>query len=191
MPRITTAFLAALIWTAVAYTNAFTAMSTRVDGNNVYYTAGQMYAIDAEFVYIGAFTTTESVKAMNKLDVSTYQIINEVFGLSYNGTNELVQLFIAQWVKMPSGWKVGEPGPINAKYYDFKPTRFTGLADFLQNKGFTYSNEFYGGLMIGTGYSDTYTRYYFAISKSTIPKSVDNVEYLKSTFTEKVKQAVK
>lgn len=190
MLRITTAFLVAFIWTAAAYTNAFTAMSTRVEGHNVYYTAGQRYAIDGEFVYIGTFTTSKSVKAMNKLDVSTYQIINEVFGLSYNGTNELVQLFIAQWVKMPPDWKVGEPGPIDSKYYDFKPTRFTGLADFLNSKGYTFSTEFYGGLMIGTGYRDSYTKYFFAISKSTMPTEVDKTEYLKSTFDKKVKQAI-
>lgn len=160
---------------------------SRVEGHKVYYSAERAYTVDPEYVYIGSYSeieTTASMERATKLSSRTY--INEVFGLKYNGTNELVELFIAQWHQVPNSWRVGEPGPIPTKYYDFKPARFKGLSDFLTSKGYTFSTDFYGGMMMGYGENITYTKYYFAIANTVLPKGVDKKEHLQSVFAKKI-----
>ena len=164
-------------------------MAGRVDGNRVYYSASNTYAVDSSFVYIGTFESDQTITAQNsQTNKSTRLLINEVFAKRYGTTNELVELFIAQWNKLPNRWHVTEPGPMKERIYEFRPTKFTGLSAFLESKGYTYTDVFHGGMMLGFGYNDTYTRYYFAVAKSTIPKDVtDNDGFLRTAFSNAVK----
>jgi len=165
------------------------AMTGRVEGNCVYYSADKVYELAPDFVYIGSFTSTVNMKAENQLNVSSYLLINEVFGKKFNNTNELVEIFIAQYEKLPDRWRVATPGPMNEKFYNFKPTRFTGLAEFLTEKGYTFSTDFFGGLLLGNGYLNTYTKFYFVVSNTVLPTGKDKIEFIRTKFLECVKDA--
>ncbi len=169
--------------------NAQALMLGRVDGHTVYFNAEQAYVVDSSFEYIGSYTSQLSTKALDQLKQGSKTLVHEVFGKRHNDTNELVMIFIAQWQKFPDRWRVSEPGPIREKMYDFMPTRFTGLADFLKSKGYTYSTNFYGGLLIGNGYLDTYTKYFFAVANTIIPEISGKADYVRAVFNENIKLA--
>ena len=161
----------------------------RVDGHTVAYSTGQTYVVDSSFEYIGSFTSESNTTAVNQLKQDANLLVNEVFGKRHNDTNELVMIFIGQWMKLPNRWRVSEPGPMPEKLYGFKPTRFTGLADFLNSKGYTFSTDFYGGLLKGNGYLDTYTKYYFAVANTIIPTGAENNDYVRTAFHDNIKLA--
>jgi len=161
----------------------------RVDGHTVAYTTGQTYVVDGSFEYIGSFTSESNTKAVNQLKQDANLLVNEVFGKRHNNTNELVMIFIGQWMKLPNRWRVSDPGPMPEKLYGFKPTRFTGLADFLNSKGYTFPADFHGGLLMGNGYLDTYTKYYFAVANTIIPNGAEKNEYVRTAFNDNIKPA--
>lgn len=170
------------VWSAMG-------MTGRVEGNKIYYSAEKTYEIGQEFIYIGSFASSITKKANNKLAMQPDFITNEVFGKRYNNTNELTELFIAQYEVLPNEWRVATPGPMNEKLYNFKPTRFSGLAEFLAEKGYTFSNNSFGGLLLGNGYIGTYTKFYFVVSNTSLPSGKDKRDFLRAKFMESIKEA--
>ena len=165
-------------------------MMGRVDGNRVSYSAEKEYIVDSSYKYIGTYTTSVNVVATNNsANLNSNTLINEVYGKLYGDTNEIIEIFIAQWVKLPNKWRVSTPGPIKENLYDFKVSRFLGLAAFLTEKGYTYPVEFFGGTLDGFGYLDTYTKHYFAIAITTMPPTSDRTDVVRSTYAKNIKPA--
>jgi hypothetical protein len=162
--------------------NAQAFMTGRVDGHKVYYSAEQAYMVDASFEYIGSYTTNLNIQASDVLKQVAKIYQTEVFGKRHNGTNELDTLFIARWEKLPDGWRWHNPGPLKESLYEFKVPRFTGLEEFLREKGFTFTDKFYGGILLGTIWRETTTKYFFCVSQGSIPQNVDKAEFVRSAF---------
>lgn len=161
---------------------AFSFMTGRVDGNNVFYSTGKSYFVDPSFKYIGTFSRQYTNKEVGSLRSADHTENFEIFGRQYNDTNELVEIFIAAWDKLPSRWNYLPKGKLEENYYEFKVTRFTGLLEFLKERGYTTSNEFYGGLVLGYNELNISTKYYLVIANSIFPLGVDKNNYVKEQF---------
>lgn len=167
---------------------AFSFMLGRVEGNSVHYSTGKSYTVDSTFIYIGTFQDQYDTKEFGSLKTAPHILNYEVFGKKYNDTNELIEIFIASWDKLPSGWTYHPRGPLDEKLYSFKVTRFNGLAQFLTNKGYTFSSEFFGGIMRGFNERNVSTTYMFVVANSVMPTEIDKSEYVKTRFASIIKE---
>lgn len=177
-----TILLAVLVAVLAAPCGAEAAMLGKVDGQRVYYSASETYRVADSFIYIGTFSSEVDGMSRSGLRFARAVYTNFVFGKRYNDTNELVEIFITRWEELPSGWRLPNPGQIPEYYYNFKVTRFTGLREFLNEKGFTFSSVFYGGRMKGYVRDGTSVQHYFAKATTVMPQDADKTEQVRQSY---------
>lgn len=156
-------------------------------GHSVAFTTDISYEVDPALEYLGSYTHSRLVKAENALKQEAEVYTFAVFAKRAPETGEASELFIVSWRKLPSGWRASKTGELATSFYDFKPERFTGLAAFLDARKIAHPGPYFGGMPLGYGSADRYTRFYYAVRAADIPQGADRTAHLLESFRANVK----